>query len=115
MSAPGHLTSVVKLNILRAASKEQAQGLGNMLSQGDQALLGERAADLVAKQVPAPLAAHIAGLPLLLPACDITRISTDIGKPVPHTAAAYFHVGKDFGFDWLRGAAKRLPTEHGLG
>lgn len=91
--------------------RDQAAGLGSVLSAADQQLLSDETADLTARQVPEDLAVRIAGLALLSPACDIARISNDVSQPVEHTAAAYFKVGDDFGFDWLRRAAKRLPSD----
>ncbi len=85
--------------------------LHNLLQETDRNLLAERVANLTSSGVPEELAQRIASLPLLYAACDIVRIARggslgglDVGK-------SYFAIGGRFGFDWLRSAAGRLPSD----
>ena len=85
--------------------------LESFLSQSDREMVQQRAAAFVEKGVPEALARRIASLALLAPACDIVRIARGVDQSVPTVAAAYFEIGARFGFDWLRRAAGRLPTD----
>ncbi len=88
-----------------------AAGLEGLLSEADGKLLGERATAYAAHGVPEALARRMAGLPFLVPACDIARIARLAGLEVLQVARAYFMIGARFGFDWLRRAAARLPSD----
>ncbi len=86
-------------------------GLGSMLSESDTSLLAENSERYRQSGAPKALALRIASLGLLVPACDIVRISHTAGIPVERAGEAYFAIGGRFGFDWLRRAAGRLPTD----
>jgi len=85
--------------------------LGSMIPQADNALLAERTSGYVDQGVPKELAARVASLALLSPACDIVRIAGTAKIPVEQAGEAYFTIGARFGFDWLRRAAGHLPTD----
>ncbi len=105
------------LNIVRAIA-DYGEGvhvivdkLSSMIPQADNALLAERASGYVDHGVPKELAARVASLGLVSPACDIVRISRTARIPVEQAGEAYFTIGARFGFDWLRRAAGHLPTD----
>ena len=88
-----------------------AENLGSLLHESDAAALADRAAKLTAVTVPEALAQRIAALPILYAACDIVRIAQGSSLAGLDVGKAYFAVGARFGFDWLRRAAGRLPSD----
>ncbi len=60
--------------------------------------------------VPADTALAIARLERMPAACDIVRIAAVHGRPLGDCARAYFSLGEDLGFDWLRVQASRAPV-----
>ena len=88
-----------------------AATLPELLTGADRETLEARAADYAAQGAPEILARRAANLPLLMPACDIVRIAGTAGLPVLDVGRAYFAIGARFGFDWLRRAAGRLPSD----
>ncbi len=85
--------------------------LESLISESDAAELEQRIAGFREQGAPADLARQVSCLGLLAPACDIVRISLGSGVPVESVARAYFQIGSRFGFDWLRRAAGRLPSD----
>ncbi|RMD64171.1 MAG: NAD-glutamate dehydrogenase, partial [Alphaproteobacteria bacterium] len=96
----------------RDGVKEITEHLLPLLSQGNADTVRDRTAKLVADGVPEDLALRAASLPFLMPACDIVRIAHGAGQPVLDIARVYFAIGTRFGFDWLRAAAARLPSDN---
>ncbi len=88
-----------------------ADQLEKLLSKENTALLKKKIADFKAQGVPADIAKRIAGLRLLTPACDIVRLAHTLKMPVDTVGSTYFSIGERYGFDWLRSAAGRLPSE----
>jgi glutamate dehydrogenase len=82
--------------------------LGRIMSAGLRQSVEAQAADFVAHKVPAALARRVASLDVLAPACDIVRISRSEKHDPCSVAEIYYALGAEFGFDWLRGAAKTL-------
>jgi glutamate dehydrogenase len=78
----------------------------------DQArVLADRTAAFTEQGVPPELAETIAQLALLAPACDVARLTRESARPLDQVARIYFGIGARFGFNWLRGAAARLPSD----
>src|SRR5690606_19237134 len=96
---------------LKSGVGELAQCLESLLGEESRAVLAERVAELQAGGVPDDIASAAAKLPVLSGACDVVAASAKIARPVAEVGALYFAVGERFGFDWLRRAAVRLPTE----
>ncbi|WP_085907756.1 NAD-glutamate dehydrogenase [Kiloniella majae] len=88
-----------------------ADQLEKLLSKENTALLKKKIANFKAQGVPADIAKRIAGLRLLTPACDIVRLAHTLKMPVDTVGSTYFSIGERYGFDWLRSAAGRLPSE----
>ncbi len=88
-----------------------ASNLHNLLEESDRALLAGRVAKLTSSGVPEDLAQRIASLPLLYAGCDIVRIARGGSLGGLEVGRSYFAIGARFGFDWLRGAASRLPSD----
>ena len=79
--------------VLSAELKSEVDGLAENYAQN---------------RAPADLAAAVAGLDALAPACDIVRIAA-AGQFAPTAVArVYYGLGVRFGFDWLRAAANTL-------
>ena len=74
-------------------------------------LIEERARAMTEQGAPRELALRIAALPAMAPACDIVRLARSGDWPDPEVARIYFVIGSRFGFNWLRRAALRLPTD----
>ncbi len=89
-----------------------AANLPELLAETDRQYLEERVADYVRQGVPDDVARRVAGLALLVPACDIVRIAGGAALPVLEVGRAYFAIGARFGFDWLRRAAGHLPSDN---
>ena len=85
--------------------------LESLVSEADVAELERRIDELRGQGAPANLARQVSCLGLLAPACDIVRIALNTNVPVDAVAKAYFEIGSRFGFDWLRRAAGRLPSD----
>ncbi len=91
--------------------KKLMDNLDRMLTDADRAYIAGRAEALVAKGAPPALAHRIAGLRLLVSACDIVKIAADVKTGVDRTARLYFAVGDRFGLHWLRRGAVGLPID----
>jgi len=88
-----------------------ASNLQNLLQDADRGLLAGRVSKLTSSGVPEILAQSIASLPLLYAGCDIVRIARGGSLDGLEVGKIYFSIGARFGFDWLRGAAGRLPSD----
>ena len=53
----------------------------------------------------------VAGLSQMNATLDIVGIAGHDAKAVPAMAKVYFGIGSRFGFDWLRGSARRIETQ----
>jgi glutamate dehydrogenase len=85
--------------------------LDRLITESDRKLLEDRTRELVDQGAPRELAIRVAAFPLLAPACDIVRLARLTGASVEAVGAIFFSIGWRFGFDWLRRAAGRLPTD----
>lgn len=63
------------------------------------------------QNVSEDLATHIANLEMKMAACDIVMVSQDLKIDVVDVARAYFMLGDEIGFDWLRSQADMVETE----
>ncbi len=90
---------------------ELAQDLKAMLSLETRRLLSVRTKEYRAQGVPEELASQVASLPLLFAAGDIVSAAQQAKLPVEQAGKIYFAIGDRFGFDWLRRAARRLPSD----
>ncbi len=88
-----------------------AEVLPALLHDDQRKLLDQRARYHRERGVPAELADRLSRLRLLLPAADIVRIAQLCELPLPEVGSCYFRVGTRFGLEWLRTAARELPTE----
>lgn len=78
----------------------------------DQALLIKRRTDdALQNGIPRDLARDIALVPVLDTACDITRVSNDLGLPIITTARTYYELGEYFHIDWLRQQARDMRSD----
>ncbi len=91
--------------------KALGRSLANVASADDLAFMDGRRKNLEDRGMAARLAGEIARLPLMGAALDIVRVAgTDEGAVVD-AARVYFGIGARFGFDWLRGAARRFEAQ----
>ncbi|MBU0799647.1 MAG: NAD-glutamate dehydrogenase, partial [Alphaproteobacteria bacterium] len=78
----------------------------------DQALFIKHRTDMAIKDgIPKDLAKDIAVVPVLGTACDITRVSNDLGMPIIMTARTYYELGEYFHIDWLRQQARLMEAD----
>lgn len=82
-----------------------------MLSMEVRRLLSVRTKEYRGRGVPEDLAGRVASLSLLVPAGDIVSAAQRTKLPVEQAGKTYFAIGDRFGFDWLRRAARRLPSD----
>ena len=97
----------------RQGARALVAGLSDILRDTDKKQLHADEANLRDQGVPAALAKQVASLKLLVASCDIVRTAQQVGLPVIEAAKTYFAVGDHLGFDWLRRAASRLPSDSG--
>ena len=102
---------------LAAMLKPYAEGISNLLAQGDAAFTGtikarlaDRVAELEALGCPADLAARITRLSAFHHASDIIDLASEKKKPLDKTAELYFLTGAHFGFDGLQAGAGNLAS-----
>ena len=62
------------------------------------------------QKVPEDLAIHIANLEMKIAACDIVMVAQEIKIDVTDVARAYFMLGGEVGFDWLRTEAELVES-----
>ncbi len=103
---------------IAAAVKRYAPGVGELiaaqpglLSPTDARLVAEQAQGYRDQGVPKGLAERVARLHLLTTACDVVRLAEQSGLAVAQAGALYTAVGERFGFDWLRRAGGKLPSD----
>jgi glutamate dehydrogenase len=89
-----------------------AGSLPALLCPEDRDRLAREARAFVAEGVPESLAHRIASLPWMVPLCDIVRVARQTGVPAEQVGRIYFDLGSRLGFDWLRQAAKQVPTDN---
>ena len=68
-------------------------------------------ADLVAKGVPASLAARIAYMPLLGTALDLTQLAAETNIGIEKIAGIFFGLGQHLGLDWLIERARAFVAD----
>ncbi len=90
---------------------ELVASLYDFASQTEREETDTKVKDRGVQGVPTTLATTVALLPLFAPLGDIVQLSFDTHRAVGETARVYFRVGEKFGLTWLRGLARRLPTE----
>ena len=56
------------------------------------------------------LAQHIASLDIKTAACDLVQVAKELNINVTGIATAYFMLGKELGFDWLKNQAELVET-----
>jgi glutamate dehydrogenase len=86
-----------------------AGGLSDLLQGHDRDTLLRSAANLVAADVPEPLAVATAGLKEMFSGLDIVETASSLQCPVREVAAMYFQVGDVLRLDWLRDRITALP------
>jgi len=62
------------------------------------------------QSVDEDLAQHIAGLDRKTAACDLVQVSKELKLDVTQVATAYFMLGEELSFDWLRSQAELVET-----
>jgi glutamate dehydrogenase len=85
--------------------------LKSLLSLDARRQLSVRTKDYRTKDVPEDVATRVASLALLVPAGDIVAAAQRAKLPVEQAGKIYFAIGDRFGFDWLRRATRRLPSD----
>jgi glutamate dehydrogenase len=86
-----------------------AAGLADVLQGHDRDTLLRAAANLVAADVPEPLALATAGLKEMFSGLDIVETASSLQCPVREVGAVYFQVGDVLRLDWLRDRITALP------
>lgn len=94
----------------RNGVKALSQQLGALLATDLSTALQERTQAYEEGGVPHALAQSIASLRDLLPAVDIVRVAELSQVEIALAGKLYFAVGTRFGFEWLRSAARTLPS-----
>ncbi|HEU4577378.1 MAG TPA: NAD-glutamate dehydrogenase [Polyangiaceae bacterium] len=94
----------------RAGVEELRSDLSTLLTKAELAALREQAKIWTKAGVPESLAERVGGLQYLLPSVDIVRVAELARVSLDEAGQLYFKVGRKFGFDWLRNAARALPT-----
>ncbi|MGO1119434.1 NAD-glutamate dehydrogenase [Rhodovibrionaceae bacterium A322] len=110
-SGPLDIAQTVKT--YRSGVSELVGSLSGILHEVEKKRHDQEVAHFKAEGVPAALAKEVASLKLLVASCDIVRTAQQAKLPVMEAAKTYFAVGDHFGFDWLRRAASRLPSDSG--
>jgi len=86
------------------------QALPELIPADLKTQMSARTKAMRAKKFPAPLAGHLALLPVLGAAFDVVCIARNVGADLRAAARTYFTLGQRFAFDWLRGQAGALST-----
>ena len=95
----------------RAGVRDFTDHLAPLVAGTDREAMARRARALKGDRVPAPLAARIAGLPILATGCDIVHAARSDGWPVERVARTYFALGARLEIDWLRAQAEGLRAD----
>lgn len=91
--------------------RDLVESLHDWASPSEREEADNKVKERTAQGVPANLAMRVALLPLCSQLGDIVQLSFETHRAVGETARVYFRVGERFGLTWLRGLARRLPTE----
>jgi glutamate dehydrogenase len=102
------IDDVIKAFAPGAARLEEK--LGDILSPWLKIQRARKVESYTASKVPEALARRVANLEALAPACDIVCIATSGNHTPEAVGAIYYAIGSQFDFDWLRGAAQRMPV-----
>ena len=62
------------------------------------------------QNVDETLAEYIASLDVKIAACDLVQVAQELSSDVTDIAKAYFMLGEELGFDWLRNQAELVET-----
>ena len=100
-----------RIDEYRDGVAEIASGLNELTTKTEAELIEERASSFHELGAPMETARRVALLQSLAPACDIVRLARSGEWPGRPVAQIYFAIGARFGFNWLRRAALRLPTD----
>lgn len=84
--------------------------LPELLTADEKRSLEQQVSELREQGVPEPLARRTCLLAHLLPAVEVVRVAHLAEVEFDDAAGVYYGLGRTFGFDWLRAAARRLPT-----
>jgi glutamate dehydrogenase len=106
---PFDITSTVES--LRSGVAVVRAGFPRLLAGRDLAGFGERNASLLARSVPADLAAEVAAMVPAYSACDIVQSASVTGRGVEETAAAYFALADRLQLTRMRDLIVALPRE----
>ncbi|HEX4955718.1 MAG TPA: NAD-glutamate dehydrogenase [Thermoanaerobaculia bacterium] len=101
----------VPTETLRAAAAALAERAEEVLPAAEVSDWRKRQRRLEKTHVPEPLAARVASLEFLASALDIAELAEDSRRPVQEVGSTFYHLGSRFGFDALREAADKLPTD----
>ncbi len=85
-------------------------GLSGVLVDLAADIYDKRLSDLVARDVPADLAARVAALEPLAASLDIVALAGEAGNDILDVARVYFEIGARLGIDWIRGQAEQIPV-----
>ena len=106
---PFDITSTVES--LRSGVAAVRAGFPRLLVGRDRAGFEERQASLLARSVPADLAAEVAAMVPAYSACDIVRSASVTGRGVEETAAVYFALADRLQLTRMRDLIVALPRE----
>ncbi len=101
----------VTTETLRVATAALARHAEDVLPAGELSDWRKRQRRLEKARVPEALAARVASLEFLAAALDIADLAERSGRPVQEVGSTFYHLGSRFGFDALREAAEKLPTD----
>ena len=85
--------------------------LDKMLGEDQKQTLAARIGNFRSEGAPDEIAGRVGRLLFVVAACDIVLLARELDLEVPYVAQMYFRVGTRFGFNWLRRAAFRLPSD----
>jgi glutamate dehydrogenase len=88
-----------------------AGALPEILVDGDRGAWDARVEELVAADLPEPLAARVASLAWLLAALDVVEVADATGRPLEEVAALHFLLGARLGLHWLAERIAALPRD----
>ncbi len=90
---------------------ELSDGIAEIVTADEQAVIQERVRRLLASDVPAELAEKIGAVGVMASACDIVGAAESSGVPVRDAGRVYFEIGARLGIDWLRQTAQGIRTD----
>jgi glutamate dehydrogenase len=90
---------------------ELSQTIEAVLCDDDRQRLADRAAPWIEAGAPVGLARRVAALPLMGAALEVTRIASQLGRPVPEVATVHYALGHRLGLEWLRGQAHKIRAD----